>query len=97
MNPVLPKISRFQLVPLWIQCFLMWFQTKRIPPKAEVDIGRYSYYPVPIDDVELASIPLEHLLKPGPHTDNFWLTKFPKTVQDPLFRLPRSGGLQVIG
>jgi hypothetical protein len=75
----------------------MWFQTKRIPPKAEVDAGRYIYDPVPMDDVELAYIPLKHLLKPGPHTDNFWLTRFPKKVQDPLFRLPGSYGLPVIG
>jgi hypothetical protein len=75
----------------------MWFQTKKIPPKVEVDEGRYLYEPVPMDDVELAYIPLKHLLKPGPHSDNFWITRFPKKIRDPLSRLPGSGGTTVIG
>lgn len=36
----------------------MWFQTKKIPPKVEVEEGRYLYDPVPMGDVELAYIPL---------------------------------------
>jgi hypothetical protein len=31
-----------------------------------------------MEDVEPAEIPLLHLLKPGPHTDRFWITAFPK-------------------
>lgn len=75
----------------------MWFQTKRMPPKVEVEEGRYLYDPVPLDDVEMAYIPLNHLLKPGPHSDNFWITRFPKKIRDPLSRLPGSGGMKVTG
>ncbi|KGO53939.1 hypothetical protein PEX1_041120 [Penicillium expansum] len=88
---------QFQLVPIGMRCLPMWFQTKRMPPKVEVEEGRYLYDPVPLDDVEMAYIPLNHLLKPGPHSDNFWITRFPKKIRDPLSRLPGSGGMKVTG
>lgn len=89
--------SQFQLVPIGMRCLPMWFQTKKIPPKVEVEEGRYLYDPVPMGDVELAYIPLKHLLKPRPYSDNFWITRFPKKIRDPLSRLPGSGGMKVIG
>ena len=46
-------------------------------------------------DVEI-DIPLDHLLRPGSHTDNFWITTFPKKVKDPLIRVAGSKG-QVVG
>ena len=39
-----------------------------------------------MDDVEIAEIPLAHLLKPGPHTDQFWIRMFPKKLNEPLNR-----------
>jgi hypothetical protein len=45
-----------------------------------------------MEDVELADIPLSHLLKPGPHFDNFWLSTFPKKIRGPLLRLPGPHG-----
>lgn len=50
-----------------------------------------------MEDVEFADIPLQHLLKPGPHTDRFWITTFPKKLRDPLVRLPANSGHRVIG
>lgn len=50
-----------------------------------------------MEDVEFADIPLSHLLKPGPHTDNFWLTRFPKKIRDPLVRPRGPDGQNVIG
>lgn len=88
---------QFQLVPIGTRCLPMWFQTKIMPPKIEVEEGRYLYHPVPLEDVELAYIPLEHLLKPGPHSENFWITRFPKKIRDPLSRLPGTGGMKVTG
>jgi hypothetical protein len=50
-----------------------------------------------MDDVEFADIPLAHLLKPGPHTDTFWLKTFPKKVREPLLRQAGMDGQRVIG
>lgn len=50
-----------------------------------------------MDDVEIADIPLQHLLKPGPHTDRFWITTIPKKLRDPLVRLPGNHSPPVIG
>jgi hypothetical protein len=50
-----------------------------------------------MEDVELAEIPLSHLLKPGPHSDIFWLMTIPKKLGQPLNRLPGTGGQRVIG
>ena len=50
-----------------------------------------------MEDVEIAAIPLPDLLKPGPHTDKFWITTFPKKIQDPLVRLPGDNGKRVLG
>jgi hypothetical protein len=50
-----------------------------------------------MEDVELADIPLSHLLKPGPHTDFFWMMTIPKKLGQPLTRQPGTGGQRVIG
>ena len=50
-----------------------------------------------MEDVELADIPLPHLLKPGPHTDRFWITTFPKKLNTPLVRPSGPDGQRVIG
>lgn len=80
-----------------MDCCSSWFKAKEFPPEDEVKKGRYIYKPVPVDDVELANIPLPHLLKPGPHTDKFWITMFPKKIRDQLVRQPGHSGQRVIG
>lgn len=80
-----------------MECCPRWFKARDIPPETEVKARRYIYEPVPMKDVELADIPLRHLLKPGPHFDNFWLSTFPKKIRDPLARLPGPDGQHVIG
>jgi hypothetical protein len=50
-----------------------------------------------MEDVELADIPLSHLLKPGPHTDIFWMMTIPKKLGQPLIRQSGTGGQRVIG
>jgi hypothetical protein len=50
-----------------------------------------------MQDVELASIPLLHLLKPGPHTEDFWINMFPKKLLTPLVRPSGPGGQLVVG
>jgi hypothetical protein len=50
-----------------------------------------------MEDVELADIPLSHLLKPGTHTDVFWMMTIPKKIGQPLTRQPGTGGQRVIG
>ncbi|KAL3474343.1 hypothetical protein BJX99DRAFT_260451 [Aspergillus californicus] len=87
---------RFQLIPIGMDCCPGWFKTGQFPPIAEVTAKRYMYEPVPMG-VEIADIPLPHLLKPGPHFDNFWLTMFPKKVRDQLVRRPGVDGQRVIG
>ncbi|KAK7915253.1 hypothetical protein PG985_012956 [Apiospora marii] len=72
-------------------------QGKRGPSVAEVDAKRYIYEPVPMEDVELAEIPLSHLLKPDPHMDRFWITTFPKKMGEELPRRPGDHGQRVIG
>lgn len=74
-----------------------WFKPRNIPPEAEVREGRYLYEPFPMEDVEFADIPLRHLLKPGPHTDRFWTTTFPKKTLSPLVRVPGHQGQRVVG
>jgi uncharacterized membrane protein len=80
--------SQFSLVPIGLKCCPSWFKTREFPPEVEVRTKRYLYEPVPMEDVELFHIPLRHLLKPGPHTDRFWMTMIPKKLRDPLVRVP---------
>lgn len=61
-----------------MECCPRWFKAREIPPEAEVSVRRCLYQPVPMEDVEIAEIDLPHLLKPGAHTDNFWIPRFPK-------------------
>lgn len=89
--------EQFQLVPIGEQCCPRWFKTGELPPVTEVKAGRYIYEPVPMEDVEIADIPLPHLLKPGPHTDKFWMATFPKKLQEQLTRQPGVGGQRVVG
>lgn len=79
---------QFQLVPVGTECCPTWFKAPEFPPESEVSARRYLYQPVPIDDVELAYIPLDHLLKPGTHHDLFWLRTFPKKLSEELRRPP---------
>lgn len=88
---------RFRLIPIREECCPRWFKKRELPPETEVKAGRYRYEPVPMDDVELAEIPLSHLLKPGPHTDRFWITTFPKKLREQLVRRPGADGQRVIG
>ncbi|KAJ6028867.1 hypothetical protein N7540_004443 [Penicillium herquei] len=107
LRPTLPEMRlfkiasgdfvRFSLVPIGMDHCPRWFKTREFPPKAEVQAGRYLYAPVPMEDVEFSDIPLQHLLKPGLHTDKFWITTFPKKLQDLLVRLPGNNGHRVIG
>jgi hypothetical protein len=50
-----------------------------------------------MEDVEFANVPLWHLLKPGPHTDQFWLETMPKKIGQPLGRQAGAHGQQVVG
>jgi hypothetical protein len=50
-----------------------------------------------MEDVEFLHIPLPHLLKPGPHVDKFWITTFPKKLNEQLVRNPGTDGQRVIG
>jgi hypothetical protein len=50
-----------------------------------------------MEDVELAYIPMSHLLKSGAHTDKFWKTTFPKKLKQPLVRSPGAVGQRVVG
>ncbi|TQN64067.1 hypothetical protein CSHISOI_11350, partial [Colletotrichum shisoi] len=43
-------------------------------------------------DVELASIPLWHLTRPGLHSDKYWITTFPKKLR---YKLHREAGVYV--
>ncbi|KAI1330599.1 hypothetical protein F5Y16DRAFT_338820 [Xylariaceae sp. FL0255] len=88
---------RFQLVPIGDQCCPRWFKAREVPPEEEVRAKRYHYEPVPMDDVEFADIPLKHLMKPGPHTDKFWITTFPKKLDLQLVRPAGQNGQRVIG
>ncbi|KAF5510723.1 hypothetical protein CGCS363_v002370 [Colletotrichum siamense] len=62
------------------------FRCGEYPPELEVQGKRYLYDPVPTD-VAIDAIPLWHLTKPGVrHSDNYWITTFPKKLQGPLRR-----------
>jgi hypothetical protein len=74
-----------------------WFKTNEFPPCAEVDARRYLYKPSPMRDVDVLNIPLQHLLKPGRHTDRFWITTIPKKQREGLTRQPGIDGQQTIG
>ena len=87
---------QFQLVPVGMRCCPTWFKAPEFPPQSEVAAGRYLYQPVPMDDVEMAYIPLAHLMKPGPHHDLFWLMIFPKKLSEEL-RRPAGTGQRVVG
>ncbi|QKX54876.1 uncharacterized protein TRUGW13939_01966 [Talaromyces rugulosus] len=87
----------FQLIPIGEESCPRWFKTREFPPEDEVTARRYLYEPVPMEDAELADIPLPHLLKPGPHTDGFWMTMFPKKLREELVRPPGAQGQRVIG
>lgn len=60
-----------------------WFK-KEIPPEDEVKASRYRYKPVPMDDVEISAIPLNHLIKAGGHSSSFWMNRFPKKLREPV-------------
>jgi hypothetical protein len=62
-----------------------------------VQAQRYIYEPVGMVDVELANIPLSHLMKAGPHTDKFWITTFPKKLREGLSRPSGDAGQRVLG
>jgi hypothetical protein len=41
-----------------------------------------------MNDIEFAHIPLDHLLKPGPHMGTYWLKTFPKKLDGELVAGP---------
>ncbi|KAL0929897.1 uncharacterized protein CTRU02_215106 [Colletotrichum truncatum] len=65
------------------------FRYGEYPPVSEVlEAKNYLYDPVPTD-VAIDSIPLWHLTQPGlQHSDNYWITTFPKKLQGQLHRQP---------
>ncbi|KAJ6779418.1 hypothetical protein PWT90_10548 [Aphanocladium album] len=75
---------RFQLVPIRNTAHPTWF-TPEFPPETEIIARRYIYEPVPIRS-DIDNIPLAHLLKPGEHYDEFWLSTFPKKLREELHR-----------
>ncbi|KAJ3495458.1 hypothetical protein NLG97_g3384 [Lecanicillium saksenae] len=75
---------RFQLVPVGEAVHPTWFRLE-FPPQSEVVTRRHIYQPVPMD-VEIVNIPLAHLLKAKAHHDSFWLSTFPRKLNDELRR-----------
>ncbi|KAK6209932.1 hypothetical protein QIS74_11516 [Colletotrichum tabaci] len=91
LYPAREGVSRkleFQLVPVGEATVPNNFRCAEFPPESEVKEGNYLYEPVPMFDVELASIPLWHLTRPGQHSDKYWITTFPKKLRYPLHREP---------
>ncbi|KAF4489906.1 hypothetical protein CGGC5_v002903 [Colletotrichum fructicola Nara gc5] len=88
---------KFHLVPVREEIVPRGFKRTEFPPCAEVKSGNYLYRPVPMGDVELDFIPLSHLTLPGKHSDDGWLTMFPKKLQTPLSRLPGAANPSVVG
>ncbi|KAF4783393.1 hypothetical protein HER10_EVM0009493 [Colletotrichum scovillei] len=80
---------QFRLVPMGESTNPQHFKCGEYPPVSEVlEAKSYSYNPVPTD-VAVDSIPLWHLTLPGRrHSDNYWITTFPKKLRGPLHRLP---------
>jgi len=90
-------MDQFHLIPIEQTCCPSLFKIRTFPPIEEVTNGRNVYEPVPMDDIEFADIPLEHLIKPGPHFDRFWLDTIPKIVGEPLVRQIGSGRERAVG
>ncbi|KAH9240853.1 hypothetical protein K456DRAFT_1744663 [Colletotrichum gloeosporioides 23] len=78
---------RFQLIPIRETAIPSRFKPAEFPPTSEVIGGKYLYAPVPMDQIDF-TIPLWHLTQPGPHSDKFWITTFPKKLRLPLRRYP---------
>ncbi|KAK0371040.1 hypothetical protein CLIM01_11618 [Colletotrichum limetticola] len=80
---------QFRLVPMGESTNPQHFKCGEYPPVSEVlEAKSYSYNPVPTD-VAVDSIPLWHLTLPGRrHSDNYWISTFPKKLRGPLHRLP---------
>ncbi|KAF3345081.1 Putative U6 snRNA-associated Sm-like protein LSm4 [Verticillium dahliae VDG2] len=76
---------RFNLVPIRLRLSPRNFKTKELPPQKEIEELRYIYDPRPME-VEYYDIPLDHLMEPGQHLDDFWLTTFPTKLREPLVR-----------
>ncbi|RXG48984.1 hypothetical protein VDGE_04677 [Verticillium dahliae] len=76
---------RFNLVPIRLRLSPRNFKTKELPPQKEIEELRYIYDPRPME-VEYYDIPLDHLMEPGQHLDDFWLTSFPTKLREPLVR-----------
>ncbi|CRK31135.1 hypothetical protein BN1708_005326 [Verticillium longisporum] len=76
---------QFNLVPIRLRLSPRNFKTKELPPQKEIEELRYIYDPRPIE-VEYYDIPLDHLMEPGQHLDDFWLTTFPTKLREPLVR-----------
>ncbi|RBQ84088.1 hypothetical protein VDGD_04677 [Verticillium dahliae] len=76
---------RFNLVPIRLRLSPRNFKTKELPPQKEIDELRCIHDPRPME-VEYYDIPLDHLMEPGQHLDDFWLTTFPTKLREPLVR-----------
>lgn len=90
------RSQQFHMLPIREEHCPGWFKRRQFPPEAEVYERRYLYDPVPMD-VEVANIPLPHLLRPGPHLDDFWLKTFPKKLRERLIRQSGNHGQRVVG
>ncbi|KAF4847349.1 hypothetical protein CGCSCA4_v005615 [Colletotrichum siamense] len=78
---------KFQLIPVRETTIPSRFKCSEFSPSSEVIGGKYLYSPVPMDEIELR-IPLEHLILPGAHSDNFWINTVPKKLKSELRRYP---------
>ncbi|TQW02783.1 hypothetical protein IF2G_09665 [Cordyceps javanica] len=81
-----PFLLWFQLVPIGEECCPRRFKMRALPPESEVMARRHLYEPVPVDDVEIDSIPLAHLLKSSYHQDTFWKETFLQKLSAELCR-----------
>ncbi|KAK1712298.1 hypothetical protein BDP67DRAFT_517102 [Colletotrichum lupini] len=80
---------QFRLVPMGESTNPQHFNCGECPSVSEVlEAESYSYNPVPTD-VAVDSIPSWHTTLSGHrHSDNYWITTFPKQLRGPLHRLP---------
>ncbi|KAJ0132376.1 Esterase [Fusarium oxysporum f. sp. albedinis] len=69
----------------------------QFPLETEVRARRYLYEPVPMEDIEFLHIFLPYLLTPGLYVDKFWITTFPKKLNEQLVCNPGTDGQRVTG
>lgn len=87
-SPKTMDFVRFRLIPVGLTVQPWHFNSPSLPPEPEVTVKKnYHYHPCPQDDADLTCLQgamLHSLLKPGPHLDDFWLSRFPKKLREGL-------------